>query len=78
MDFTGFRAPGIADEVCQQYSHQALVANQRMEAFVVGKEWAPPADLCRTWAGVPAFEAYYDSSKLWPAASLERRRAILG
>jgi hypothetical protein len=29
-------------------------------------------------AGVPAFEAYYDSKKLWPAASLERRRAILG
>jgi len=31
--------------------YQALVANQRMEAFAVGKEWAPPADLCRTWAG---------------------------
>jgi hypothetical protein len=29
-------------------------------------------------AGVPAFEEYYDSKKLWPAASLERRRAILG
>jgi len=29
-------------------------------------------------AGVPAFEAYYDSKKLWPAASLERRRAALG
>lgn len=28
--------------------------------------------------GVPSFEAYYDSRKLWPAASLERRRAILG
>lgn len=28
--------------------------------------------------GIPAFEAYYDSKKLWPAASLERRRAILG
>jgi len=26
---------------------------------------------------VPAFEAYYDSKKLWPAGSLERRRAIL-
>ena len=26
--------------------------------------------------GVPAFEAYYDSKKLWPAASLERRKAI--
>jgi hypothetical protein len=29
-------------------------------------------------AGVPAFEAYYDSRKLWPPASLERRRAIFG
>jgi hypothetical protein len=27
--------------------------------------------------GVPAFEAYYDSKKLWPAESLKRRRAIL-
>jgi len=26
----------------------------------------------------PAFDAYYDSAKLWPVASLERRRAILG
>lgn len=26
--------------------------------------------------GVPAFEAYYDSAKLWPPASLERRRAL--
>jgi hypothetical protein len=28
--------------------------------------------------GVPSFEAYYDSQKLWPAVSLDRRRAILG
>jgi hypothetical protein len=28
-------------------------------------------------AGVSAFEAYYDSKKLWPAASLERRRAVI-
>jgi len=27
--------------------------------------------------GVPAFAAYYDSKDVWPAASLERRRAIL-
>jgi hypothetical protein len=27
---------------------------------------------------VPAFDAYYSSAKLWPAASLERRRAIFG
>jgi hypothetical protein len=26
--------------------------------------------------GVPAFEVYYDMTTLWPAASLERRRAI--
>jgi hypothetical protein len=29
-------------------------------------------------AGVPAVEAYYDSRQMWPAASLERRRAIFG
>jgi hypothetical protein len=29
-------------------------------------------------ASTPAFDAYYDSAKLWPPASLERRRAILG
>ena len=28
--------------------------------------------------GAPAFDAYYDTKALWPAASLERRRAILG
>ena len=28
--------------------------------------------------GVPAFEAYYSSREVWPAASLERRRAIFG
>ena len=28
--------------------------------------------------GVPRFEAYYDSPKLWPAVILKRRRAILG
>jgi hypothetical protein len=27
---------------------------------------------------IPAFDAYYDSKVLWPASSLERRRAILG
>jgi hypothetical protein len=27
--------------------------------------------------GVPAFDAYYDSKKLWPAAALERRKAVL-
>ena len=28
--------------------------------------------------GVPVFREYYDAKVLWPAASLERRRAILG
>jgi hypothetical protein len=27
--------------------------------------------------GVPAFEVYYDSKALWPAASLERRAAVM-
>jgi hypothetical protein len=29
-------------------------------------------------ADVPAFEAYYDSKKLWPPESLGRRKAIFG
>jgi hypothetical protein len=29
-------------------------------------------------AATPAFEAYYDSAKVWSAASLERRRALFG
>jgi hypothetical protein len=29
-------------------------------------------------AGVPAFDAYYDSRAVWPEASLARRRALLG
>ena len=28
--------------------------------------------------GALAFEAYYDSKKIWPAASLERRKHVLG
>jgi hypothetical protein len=28
--------------------------------------------------GAPAFEAYYDSKTLWPAASLARRKALFG
>ena len=27
---------------------------------------------------IPAFDAYYDARQLWPAASLERRRAAFG
>jgi hypothetical protein len=29
-------------------------------------------------SGVPSFEAYYSSREVWPAASLERRKAALG
>jgi hypothetical protein len=28
--------------------------------------------------GVPSFEAFYDSRQVWPAGSLERRRALFG
>lgn len=28
--------------------------------------------------GAKAFEAYYDSKEIWPAASLERRKALFG
>jgi len=29
-------------------------------------------------AGVPAFEAYYSAREVWPAESLDRRKAALG
>jgi len=29
-------------------------------------------------AGVPAFEEYYSSREVWPAESLERRKAVIG
>ena len=29
-------------------------------------------------ADVPAFQEYYDTKRLWPAVSLERRRALFG
>jgi hypothetical protein len=35
-------------------------------------------DWVRLPESVPAFEVYYDSRELWPAASLERRDAALG
>ena len=28
--------------------------------------------------GVPTFESYYSSRQVWPAASLERRKAVIG
>jgi hypothetical protein len=28
--------------------------------------------------GVPTFEAYYNSREVWPAESLERRKAAIG
>ena len=31
--------------------YQLLVANQRMQAFVVGKDWIPPVELCMRWVG---------------------------
>ena len=43
-----------------------------IRSLLAKKPWiALPAD-------VPAFEAYYDSKKLWPAESLERRKAVFG
>jgi hypothetical protein len=65
------------------------VAAQRfVRAGTLDDPTAPPPDVHidtrskQPWvtppAGVPAFAAYCDSKKLWPAASLERRRAASG
>ena len=59
---------------------------RRREAHVLYAILPPDMQICTrlklSWVqlpeSVPAFEVYYDTQALWPAASLERRRKILG
>ena len=44
------------------------------DVHIFTRSKAPWVDLPE---GTPAFEVYYDTARLWPAESLERRRAIL-
>jgi hypothetical protein len=81
-----FRCPKCATPVWSEYGGIDKLRFVRVGTLDDPKALAPDVHIYTRsrlpWItlppGVPAFEAYYDSKKLWPEASLARRRAILG
>jgi hypothetical protein len=68
---------------CQRQTGSAFVINavietDRIELLAGEPEAVTVPTGSRRPHGAPAFEVFYDVATLWPAASLERRRAILG
>jgi hypothetical protein len=81
-----FRCPKCQTAVWSDYGRRGVLRFVRVGTLDDPSALAPDAHIftrsklpwVRLPEGVPAFEVYYDMAKLWPAASLERRRAILG
>ena len=81
-----FRCPKCQTAVWSDYGRRGVLRFVRVGTLDDPSALAPDVHIytrsklpwVRLPEGVPAFEAYYDSAKLWPTASLERRRAILG
>ncbi|MGH6981901.1 MAG: GFA family protein [Stellaceae bacterium] len=80
-----FRCPDCQIAVWSEYGGVAKLCFVRIGTLDKPSEIAPDVHIFtrskQPWvtlpADVPSFDAYYDSSKVWPAASLERRRAIM-
>lgn len=81
-----FRCPACQTAVWSEYGGVGTLRFVRVGALDDPAALAPDAHIYirskLPWVtlpeGVPAFDAYYDSRELWPAASLERRRAVFG
>jgi len=81
-----FRCPKCQTAVWSDYGRRGVLRFVRVGTLDDASALAPDAHIftrsklpwVRLPESVPAFEAYYDSAKLWPAESLDRRRAILG
>lgn len=81
-----FRCPACQTAVWSEYGGVGTLRFVRVGALDDPAALAPDAQIYirskLPWVtlpeGVPAFDAYYDSRELWPAASLERRRAVFG
>jgi hypothetical protein len=83
---TVFRCPQCGTAVWSEYG--GVTALRFVRVGTLDEPAALPPDVHiytrskQPWValpdGVPSFEAYYRSSTLWPAASLERRKAALG
>jgi hypothetical protein len=81
-----FRCPSCSVALWSEYGGRAALRFVRVGTLDQPATLAPDVHIYtrskQPWialpAGVPAFEAYYDSSRLWPPASLARRRALFG
>lgn len=79
-----FRCPGCQTAVWSEYGGLAKLRFVRVGTLDDPAALAPDVHIYvrskLPWValpeGTPAFEAYYDSKQIWPAASLERRRAL--
>jgi hypothetical protein len=80
-----YRCPTCGTAVWSEYGGLATIRFVRVGTLDDPRALAPDVHIYvrskQPWvalpAGVPAFDGYYDSRTLWPAASLERRRAVI-
>jgi hypothetical protein len=81
-----YRCPTCAVALWSEYGGRPQVRFVRVGTLETPRALTPDVHIYtrskQPWValpeGVPAFEAYYDPKTLWPAASLERRRALFG
>ena len=79
-----FRCPACRTAVWSEYGGRSALRFVRVGTLDDSAALAPDVHIyvrsklpwVRLPESIPAFEAYYDARQLWPAASLERRRAI--
>jgi len=79
-----FRCPACRTAVWSEYGGRSALRFVRVGTLDDSAALAPDVHIyvrsklpwVRLPESVPAFDAYYDARQLWPAASLERRRAI--
>jgi hypothetical protein len=79
-----YRCPSCGTAVWSEYGGLAPLRFVRVGTLDDSHALAPTVHIYtrskQPWvvlpAGVPAFEAYYDAAKLWPAESLARRAAV--
>lgn len=81
-----YRCPKCRTALWSDYGHRPALRFVRVGSLDEPSALSPDVHIFtrskQPWVGlprdVPAFEVYYDMKTLWPAESLERRRAILG
>lgn len=81
-----FRCPTCQVAVWSEYGGRAQLRFMRVGTLDTPSALSPNVHIYvrskQPWLrlpdNVPAFDAYYDSKTLWPPASLQRRRALLG